>query len=207
MASPSRTNLFSLLALLVLVAVVAITPEARSGAQRLADWIEGVRQERAEIQQREAEQRAKDQQKIKEQELAHSENNEEHREESMSGMAVPEHTVLGEDGKYRPEPGYVWYNDDSVNFDVVWTPGMLHPENPRVVASAEPDQWVPAPGYDWVEEKGVNDLRVAWKPGKVHSRNEHVLAAQNEGEWMPDAKYMWANDDPADLTVVLIGED
>lgn len=207
MATSSRTNVFSLLALLVLVAIVAITPEARSGAQRLTDWIEGVRQERAEIKQREAEERAKELQKIKEQELAHAENNEENKEEAMSGMVPPEHTVLDAEGKYRPEPGYVWYNDDPANFDVVWTPGTLHPDTPRVVASSSPDQWVPAPGYEWVEEKGVNDMRVTWKPGKVHSRFEHVLAAQNEGEWTPDAKYMWANDDPADLTVVPIGQD
>jgi hypothetical protein len=193
MASAKRTNLISLLGLLLLVAVVAITPEARQTAGRLADWIEGVKQERAEIRRRQEEQESKEKAQAEESPAG---------ETPAAPAAPPPHVVLGEGGEYHPEPGYSWVNDDPANVQVEWRPGTLHPDNPNVVASSEPDQWAPGPGYEWVEAKGVNDLRVAWKPGKPHSLFGHVLAAPKEGEWTPGPGYDWANDDPNDLTVV-----
>jgi Sec-independent protein translocase protein TatA len=193
MASTKRTNLISLLGLLLLVAIVAITPEARQMAGRLADWIEGVKQERAEIRQRQEEQQAREQAQAEETPPAEAE---------ATPAAPPLHTVRDEDGLYQPEPGYWWIDNDPANLAVEWRPGTLHPDDPRVVASSQPDQWSPAPGYDWIEEKGVDDLRVAWKPGKAHAIFGHVLAAAKEGEWTPAPGWAWANDDPNDLTVV-----
>ncbi|HEX3128039.1 MAG TPA: hypothetical protein VH394_11980 [Thermoanaerobaculia bacterium] len=190
MASPKRTNLISLLALLLLVGIVAVTPETRIFMGRVADWIAGVRKERAEIRQREAEQEAR----------------EAAAQETVAAEATPAppppHTFLDEDGLYQPDPGYWWVDNDPAKLEVEWRPGTLHPDDPRVVASSEPDQWAPAPGYEWVAEKGVNDLRVAWKPGKPHAIFGHVLAAEKEGEWTPAPGYEWVNDDPNDLTVV-----
>lgn len=194
MASPKRTNLFSLLGLLLLVAIVAVTPETRLVMGRVADWIHGVRQERAEIRRRQAEQEAKE---AKEKEQA-----EETAAAEETPAEPPPHLVLGEDGQYHPDPGWSWVNHEPGNYQVEWVPGLQHPDNPAVLSSAEPDQWTPAAGYDWVEEKGVNDLRVAWKPGKPHSVFGNVVAADQEGEWRPAPGFSWANDDPNDLTVV-----
>jgi hypothetical protein len=192
MASAKRTNLISLLGLLLLVTIVAITPEARQMAGRLADWIEGVRQERAEIRRRQEEQQAKEKAQAAETPA----------EPEATPSAPPPHLVLGDDGEYHPEPGWSWVNHEPGDLRVEWVPGVQHPDNPAVLASSEPDQWTPAPGYEWVAEKGVNDLRVAWKPGKPHSIFGHVLAAAKEGEWTPAPGWNWANDDPNDLTVV-----
>jgi Sec-independent protein translocase protein TatA len=195
MASAKRTNLISLLGLLLLVAIVAVTPEARQMARRLADWVEGVRQERAEIKRRQAEQEAKEA-------LEKARAEETPAEAEATPSEPPPHLVLGEDGQYHPDPGWSWVNHEPGDLRVEWVPGTQHPDNPSVVASAEPDQWSPAAGYEWVEAKGVNDLRVAWKPGKPHPVFGHVLAAAKEGEWTPAPGYNWANDDPNDLTVV-----
>ncbi|HWN44547.1 MAG TPA: hypothetical protein VNW71_20150, partial [Thermoanaerobaculia bacterium] len=71
-------------------------------------------------------------------------------------------------------------------------------------SSQEPDQWRPAAGYDWVEAKGIDDMRVAWRPGRRHVDHEHVLAAEKEGDWQPEPGYAWVNDDPNDLSVAPI---
>lgn len=193
MANPKRTNLISLLALLLLVGIVAVTPETRLVMGRVADWIHGVRQERAEIRQREKEQEAR--------ELAARAQEAAAVEAAAQPPAPPSHTVPDADGLYQPEPGYWWVDNDPGKLAVEWRPGTLHPDDPRVVASEQPDQWMPGPGYEWVEEKGVNDLRVEWKPGKAHSLFGHVVAADKEGEWRPAAGYKWVNDDPNDLSV------
>lgn len=192
MSSPKRTNLISLLALLLLVAIVAVTPETRQGIARVADWIQGVRQERAEIRRREAEQKAR--------QLAASQEAENAAEATPAPL--PPHTFLDEDGLAQPDPGYWWVDNDPANLAVEWRSGALHPDDPRVIASSEPDQWSPAPGYEWVEAKGVDDLRVEWKPGKPHAIFGHVLAGEKEGEWKPAPGYAWTTDDPNDLTVV-----
>ncbi|MES1242567.1 MAG: hypothetical protein ABUT39_13215 [Acidobacteriota bacterium] len=198
MASAKSTNLISLLALLLLVVIVAITPEARQMGQRAADWMEGVRHERAEIRRRRAEQEAKAK--------AEAERAEEAAATAAAAEATPSepppHLHLGEDGEYHADPGWSWVNHEPGDYRVEWVPGIQHPDNPSVLSSAEPDQWTPAAGYEWVLEKGVNDLRVAWKPGKAHSVFGHVLAAEKEGEWTPAPGWDWANDDPNDLTVV-----
>ena len=193
MASARRTNLISLLGLLLLVAIVAITPEARQMAGRLADWIEGVRHERAEIRRRQEEQEAKAK--------AQTEETEQTPAEAAPGVPPP-HLAMGDDGEYHPEPGWSWVNHEPGDLRVEWVPGIQHPDNPAVLSSAEPDQWTPAAGYEWIAEKGVNDLRVGWKPGKAHPIFGHVLAAEKEGEWTPAPGWDWANDEPNDLTVV-----
>ena len=192
MASAKRTNLISLLGLLLLVAILAVTPDARQAARRLADWIEGVKQERAEIRQRQEEQQAKEKAQAEETPA----------EAEAVPVEPPPHLVHGDDGEYHPEPGWSWVNHEPGDLRVEWVPGSQHPDNPSVLASSEPDQWTPAPGYEWVAEKEVDDLRVAWKPGKPHSLSGHVLAAAKEGEWAPAPGFNWANDDPNDLTVV-----
>jgi Sec-independent protein translocase protein TatA len=190
MASAKRTNLISLMGLLLLVTIVAITPDARQMAARVADWIEGVKQERAEFRKYPKEQQAR--QKAQAEETPFTE----------AAAEPPAHTTRDEDGLYQPEPGYWWIDNDPANLAVEWRPGSLHPDDPRVIATSQPDQWAPAPGYDWIEEKGVDDLRVAWKPGKPHAIFGHVLAGNKEGEWTPAPGFNWANDDPNDLTVV-----
>jgi hypothetical protein len=191
MANPKRTNLFSLLGLLLLVAIVAVTPETRLVMGRVADWIHGVRQERAEIRRRQEEQRAKEAAQAEETPAA---------EEAPA--EPPPHLAVGEDGQYHPDPGWSWVDHEPGNYQVEWVPGLQHPDNPAVLSSSVPDQWTPAPGYEWIEEKGVDDLRVAWKPGKPHSVFGNVVAADKEGEWKPAPGFNWANDDPNDLTVV-----
>lgn len=186
--SAKRVNLVSLLALLFLVAVLAITPESRRLMGRLAFWMEGV-EEKLEASRRE---RASSAQPEEEGRSAGEEQPEQ----------LPPHVVKGPDGRLNPEPGYSWINDDPGDHRVEWVPGARHPQFPGVIASNEPDQWRPAPGYDWAEANGVNDMRVVWTPGKRHTDHEHVLAAEKLEEWHPEPGYRWLNDDPNDLRVV-----
>jgi|SRR5689334_19550516 len=191
--SAKRVNLVSLLALLFLVLVLAVTPEVRQLLSRLAFWAEGV-EEKLEAGRRERK-------------AATMPPAEEGREAETAEPAAAEqpplpHVVKSADGQYHPEPGYSWVNDDPDNLAVVWVPGVKHPEAPHVVASTEPDQWRPAAGYDWAEAKGVNDMRVVWTPGKRHPDHEHVLSADKPEDWTPEPGYQWVNDDPNDLSVV-----
>lgn len=188
--SSTRVNLVSLLALLFLVLVLAVTPEARQMMSRLAFWAEGV-EEKIEASRRER----------KASESAPPEEGRSEEEPARPAAPPPPHVVLV-DGRFYPEPGYSWVNEEQGDLRVEWVPGAKHPEHPNVVASSEPDQWRPAPGYDWVEAKGVNDMSVAWVPGRRHSDHEHVLAAEKEGEWHPEPGYAWVNDDPHDLSVM-----
>jgi hypothetical protein len=192
--SAKRVNLVSLLALLFLVLVVAITPEARQLMARMAFWVEGV-EEKIEASRREQASAT----------LPAEEESRSAGEETAEPVKVPPHVILGEDGQFNPEPGYSWINDDPNDHTVQWVPGARHSEHPKVVASSVPDQWRPAPGYDWVEPKGIDDMRVAWKPGMRHFGDEHVLAMEKEGDWQPEPGYAWVNDDPDDLTVAPIG--
>jgi Sec-independent protein translocase protein TatA len=195
--SSTRTNLISFLGLVFLVAVLVLTPEARHLSSRLADWIQGVKKERAEFRQRQEEQQRKEREKATEEEAAESPPAAE--EEAPE---LPPHVVLAADGTLVPEPGYRWLNDNPMDKGVEWSPGAVHPGNPHVVASPVPGQWVPEAGYEWVEAEGPVDRRVAWVPGKHHPDNEHVIAAEKEREWYPAPGYKWANDAPGDLTVV-----
>lgn len=193
--SARRVNIVSLLALLFLVLVVAITPEARQLMGRLAFWVEGVEEKIEESR------RARESATLPEAEESRS------ADETTSGQVqLPPHVVMGPDGKFNPEPGYSWLNDDPNDYSVAWVPGAKHPEHPNVVASQEPDQWKPAAGYDWAEAKGVDDMRVVWQPGRPHPDHEHVLAAEEEGHWQLEPGYAWVNDDPNDLTVAPVEE-
>ncbi|HEX6863928.1 MAG TPA: hypothetical protein VF414_13965 [Thermoanaerobaculia bacterium] len=192
--SAKRVNLVSLLALLFLVGVVAVTPESRRLMGRLAFWMEGVEEKLEESR------RARESATLPEKEEGRSAGDA-GGEETSEPAPIPPHVVQGPDGKLNPEPGYSWINDDPHDHRVVWVPGAKHPEHPNVVASREPDQWRPAAGYDWAEAKGVDDMRVVWKPGKRHPDHEHVLAAEKEGDWQPEPGYAWINDDPNDLSV------
>jgi hypothetical protein len=192
--SAKRVNLVSLLALLFLVAVVAITPESRQLMARFAFWMEGVEEKLEESR------RARVPATLPEKEESRDAGDADG-EETPEPAQIPPHVVQGADGKLNPEPGYSWINDDPDDHRVEWVPGVRHPQQPNVVATSEPDQWRPAAGYDWVEEKGVDDLSAAWKPGKRHPDHEHVLAAEKEGDWQPEPGYNWVNDDPNDLSV------
>jgi Sec-independent protein translocase protein TatA len=194
--SSTRTNLISLLGLVFLVAVLVLTPEARHLSTRVADWIEGVKRERAETRQREEEQQRKAREEEKKEEPAESPPAAEETPE------LPPHVVLAADGTLVPEPGYRWLNDDPDDKGVEWKPGTVHPGNPHVVAAPESGQWVPEAGYEWVEATGPVERRVAWVPGKRHPDHEHVIAAEKEREWYPAPGYKWTSDDPADLTVL-----
>lgn len=193
--SAKRTNLVSLLALLFLVAVVAITPESRRLMRRFAFWMEGVEEKLEEGR------RARESATLPEKEEGRSAD-----EETSEPAPPPPHVVMGPDGKLNPEPGYSWINDDPGDHRVEWVPGAKHPQHPNVIASREPDQWRPAAGYDWAEAKGVDDMRVVWTPGKRHPEHEHVLAAEKEGDWQPEPGYAWVNDDPNDLSVAPVEE-
>lgn len=188
--SSKRVNLTSLLALLFLVLVLAVTPEVRQMMSRLALWMEGV-EEKIEASRRER----------KAAESAPPEEGRGEEEAAPAEQPPPPHVVLV-DGRYHPEPGYSWVNEEQGDLRVEWVPGAKHPELPHVVASSEPDQWRPAPGWDWAEAKGVNDMRVVWVPGKRHPEHEHVLAAEKPEEWHPEPGWAWLNDDPHDLSVV-----
>lgn len=189
--SSKRVNLVSLLALLFLVVVLAVTPEFRQLLARMAFWMEGV-EEKIEASRRERKSAARQ---------AEEESRAGEEEKSLPEV-LPPHIVRGADGQFHPEPGYGWVDDDPDNLTVVWVPGMKHPDQTGVIASDEPDQWKTAPGYEWAQADGVNDMSALWKPGKPHEGYENVVAAEKQEEWSPAPGYKWLNDDPNDLRVV-----
>lgn len=190
--SSKRINIVSLLGLVFLLAVIAVTPEARRLMSRFAFWLQGV-EERIEADRR---QRAAPQADWESAGRAEPEKG-----EATVEPELPPHIVVGVDGSHYPEAGYKWVNNDPNDKSVVWSAGSKHPQHLNVLASTEPDQWRPAPGYDWKDASGVNDMRVVWTPGKRHPDFEHVIAVEKEGEWRPEEGWKWVNDDPHNLSV------
>lgn len=186
-----RINFFSLIGLLLLVAVIAVTPEARQLMARFAHWKEGVKEE-LEASRRQRASFTASQNEVKE---------EPEKGEETLPEELPPHVVVGADGGHYPEAGYKWVSHEPDDKRVVWTPGMEHPQHKHVFASEEPDQWRPGAGYDWKNASGVDDMQVVWTPGKRHPHYEHVVAVEKEGEWSPEPGWTWVNDHPNDLSV------
>lgn len=181
-----RVNLFSLLGLLALGALVWITPETREMAERIRQHFL-IRFQKAEPVER--------------QESTPEETPEEVKEEPAAEQAPPPHVEKNDAGEYVPEPGYTWVSPEPGNFEVRWCPGCRHRDSPNLFASAEEGQWHPGPGYDWADPE--HDLSLVWKPGLRHPQHEHVLAAEEEAQWVPEAGYHWADkDDPDDFRVL-----
>ncbi len=185
--SAKRVNLISLLALLFLVAVIALTPEGREGAQRLADLKEGVK-EQWDQSRRDQETTA-----VPESTPEMSSKGAAEEDPQAPRQPLPPHVVIGSDGNYNPEPGWGWVNDAPDDHRVVWHPGIQHPQHFNVFASQEPDQWHPGPGYDWADPTGVNDMRVVWVEGKPHPEHPNIISAKEEGQWYPAQGYRWVN--------------
>lgn len=185
----SRANLISLLALVFLVAVVAITPETREIFSRLRGHVEARKAERAARAERPSETPPAEPEPVK--------------EETSAEQPLPPHVIRRGDGRHYPEPGYKWLNPDSnEDLTVFWAPGSSHPDHPFVFASDTEGQWRPAPGYDWVNPDGVNDLRVEWRPGKPHPEFENVVADAELEKWVPAPGYDWVHPESAhDMTV------
>ncbi|HEX7181205.1 MAG TPA: hypothetical protein VF756_05140 [Thermoanaerobaculia bacterium] len=174
-------NLTALVGLVVLVAVVALTPEAK-------DIAEGVREQLRKPSHAEE---AHDEDAPE----AETEPVEKEQEETAEAGSPPPgpHLVVGGDGKYYPESGYAWANNDDPNdYTVVWVPGLKHQEHPHLIATEKEGGWRPSPGFDWTGD-GVNDMRVEWKPGTRHPDHEHVIAAEEEERWLPAPGYTWVN--------------
>lgn len=194
MANPNRVNLISLFALLALVAVVALTPEGRRGAQRLADFKEGVEEQWNEAR-RERERAA-----LAEAPETGSRSADE--DPQAPRQPLPPHVMIGSDGNYNPEPGWGWVNNDPADYSVRWHPGIQHPDHPNVFSSQVPDQWHPGPGFDWANPTGVNDMSVIWVAGKEHPDHPNVVSAREEGQWYPAQGYRWINPQaPDDFSV------
>lgn len=184
--NPKRVNIISLLALLFLVAVIALTPEGREGAQKLADIKEGVKEQWDQARRdRETATMA--------QNSPETESRSADEDPQAPRQPLPPHVVVGPDGNLNPEPGWGWVNDDPNDHSVQWHPGIQHPEHPNVLSSQEPDQWHPGPGYDWANPMGVNDMSVAWVEGKTHPDHPNVVSAKEEGQWYPAPGYRWVN--------------
>jgi hypothetical protein len=71
----------------------------------------------------------------------------------------PNVVALQQEGKWGPEPGYIWLNENEDDYRVCWSPGQQHLDYPNVVASKREGEWKPARGYDWAT-KNEGDFRV-----------------------------------------------
>lgn len=60
---------------------------------------------------------------------------------------TPPHVRLTPEGKWQPEFGYVWVDQNSDDLDVRWVPGLKHPFHPNVVSAREPGKLAAASGY------------------------------------------------------------
>src|SRR5262245_5587640 len=107
--SAKRVNLVSLLALLFLVLVLAVTPETRQLMARLAFWAEGVEEKMEESR------RARESAARPAEEEARPAS-----EEQPEPERLPPHVVKGADGQLNPEPGYSWINDAPDDHQVEW---------------------------------------------------------------------------------------
>lgn len=180
-----RINVISALALVLLLAVLWLTPEFRG----FLGWV-GSRIPRPKPAP-------------PEQNAPAAPAEPEVKDQAPEQDALPPHVVRAADGSLVPDSGYRWINEDPGDYHVEWCPGCVHREHPHVVASDVEGRFRPAPGYDWTDPARVNDMTVAWKPGTPHPRHENVVAAEKEGEWAPAPGYTWADaDDPEDYSVV-----
>ncbi|MFO0863746.1 MAG: hypothetical protein U0744_03660 [Gemmataceae bacterium] len=68
--------------------------------------------------------------------------------------------VLGADKQWYPAAGFVWMSNDVKDLRVRWAPGTRYPTEPNVLAGQQENKWSPAPGYQWLDPKNENDLRV-----------------------------------------------
>lgn len=186
----ARVNLFSLLGLLALVALVWIAPETREMGSKISQDL------RSRLQRDEP---AKPPEPESPPEVTSPA--EPTQAEPAAELTPPPHVEKNAAGEYVPEPGYNWVSSEPGNFDVQWCPGCRHRDYPNVLAGNAEGQWRPSPGYDWIDPQ--QDLRVVWKPGLRHPEHEHVLAAEAVDQWVPEAGYHWVDeDDPNSFDVV-----
>ena len=75
--------------------------------------------------------------------------------------------------------------------DVKWQPGFLHP-NYKVQAAEMKNEWVPIPGYVFVNGK-EGDFETVWKSGLLHP-NIKAWASDIEGKWIPVTGYKFIMD-------------
>jgi hypothetical protein len=90
------------------------------------------------------------------------------------------------------QAGYVWRDvgtSDSRFFwdlaDLRWKPGLHHPEF-NAMAGEQTGQWVPQPGYVFVDQS--IDLTTLWKADELHP-DFMAWSDKNEGSWKPVAGY------------------
>jgi hypothetical protein len=178
-----RVNVISVLALVLLLAVLWLTPEFRG----FLGWVESRIPKPAPPEQNAPAEPAEPTVK----------------DEAPAEDVLPPHVVRAADGSLVPDSGYRWVNDDPGSYGVEWCPGCLHREHPHVVAAETEGRFRPAPGYEWVNPDRVNDMSAAWKPGTPHPRHENMVADEEEGRWVPAPGYDWAApDDPEDYRVI-----
>jgi hypothetical protein len=186
----ARVNLFSLLGLLALVALLWIAPETREMGSRIKQDL------RNRLQRPEP---AKPPESLPEEATPSEPVQAE--PEPAAEVTPPPHVEKNAAGEYVPEPGYTWVNSEPGNFDVQWCPGCRHRDSPNLIAGSEEGAWHPAPGYDWADPQ--HDLSLVWKPGLRHPEHEHVIAGDIEGQWFPEEGYTWVDaDDSENLDVV-----
>ena len=94
----------------------------------------------------------------------------------------------------EPSPGYGWDSDMTDNpfglFESVkWISGMPHPVYAGLLAADGEGNWMPSPGYEWVETK--NNLCVKWRCGVSHPSFAHIHSCDSKGTWEPDKGYVW----------------
>lgn len=106
--------------------------------------------------------------------------------------------------KEEPEYGYAWkgsYENGPRNFwdktEVSWMPGLKHPQY-NVQAGLQVNNWVPVPGYSFVNNEPGN-FETAWQAGLVHPLCKAWSAAQ-EGYWIPMPGYRFTRNINGDIT-------
>jgi hypothetical protein len=94
-------------------------------------------------------------------------------------------------GRWDLLDSYNWaYPNNEKSLDVVWTPGIPSRIHPHVVSHSEENQFVPAPGYGWVDATR-RPFETVWQPWSTHPTIAHLKAAEQEGLWIPDIGYHW----------------
>lgn len=84
--------------------------------------------------------------------------------------------------------------DNSICQDGPWHAGARHPVHPNVIASAERNNWRPAPGYVW-DDPQSRAMTVQWSPGMKHPEHANVIAGPDADTWLPESGYVWAQPD------------
>lgn len=79
-------------------------------------------------------------------------------------------------------------------------------ERKNLVWDSRKEQWRPAPGYVWVNNRD-HSQGVRWKANMLHPNHRGVFSLRKEGQWSLQMGYEWVSNREGDLRTRYVGID